>query len=74
MDTRCVRSTHVLIASADDLYRKVAGTIHLTKGQTLSVSMYSSGDQSYNLQRESGFSCQMFGLCKGEWWFGFREV
>jgi len=43
---------------------KVAGTIHLTKGQTLSVSMYSSSDQSYSLQRESGFSCQMFGICK----------
>merc|ERR1712032_290256 len=44
---------------------KVAGTLYLTKGQTLSVTMYSSSDASWTLQRESGFSCQMFGVCKG---------
>lgn len=44
---------------------KVAGTLHLKKGQTLSVTMYSSNDAYYTLQRESGFSCQMFGVCKG---------
>ena len=45
---------------------KIAGTLPLKKGQTLSVYLFSSGDQNYVLQQESGFSCQMFGVCKGE--------
>ena len=44
----------------------MAGTLHLTKGTTVSVHVYSRSDAYFRVQRESGFSCHMFGVptCK----------
>ena len=52
--------------STDYRTLKMAGTLQLKKDQTVSVQVYSQTDTYVRVQRESGFSCHLFGVpsCK----------